>query len=129
MPLFVGEDGRRLAGLAAAEKSQRAERQGSEGGGLGDYALRYAETHAYRAALGLEIGNRLGWAVRQGSINCLLTRPEARVDVDALVENCRRQGVYLRGGAAMGSQAEGWIRISVRTPEENLRIVDALSEG
>jgi histidinol-phosphate/aromatic aminotransferase/cobyric acid decarboxylase-like protein len=91
------------------------------------YAARLAETHLHRRSLGLEIERRLGWEVQEGAINCLLTRPATGFDPGVVIAECREQGVYVRGGAAMGAGARGWIRISVRSPGENLRIVKALA--
>ena len=90
------------------------------------YARRLGETHSHRRSLSTEIGLKLGWEVQEGSINCVLTRPAGGIDPEKIIAGCAEQGVYLRGGAAMGGAAREWIRISVRSPGENIRIAIAM---
>jgi histidinol-phosphate/aromatic aminotransferase/cobyric acid decarboxylase-like protein len=102
------------------------------------YRDRRAEVHAWRAQLRRDLERSLegsGADLFDSCANWLLLRlPElegesCRSAASRLVERCRRRGVFLRdAGATSRVLADRFVRIAVRTPSENRRIVAALAE-
>ncbi|HET6162221.1 MAG TPA: histidinol-phosphate transaminase [Planctomycetota bacterium] len=100
------------------------------------YRDRRAEVHAWRAQLRRDLQRALegsGVDLFDSCANWLLLRlPEldgepSRSAASRLVERCRRRGVFLRdAGATSRVLADRFVRIAVRTPPENRRIVAAI---
>ena len=100
------------------------------------YRGRRAEVHAWRAELRRDLERTLqgsGVDLFDSCANWLLLRlPELEGDVSRtvasrLVERCRCRGVFLRdAGATSRVLADRFIRVAVRTPPENRRIVAAI---
>lgn len=93
------------------------------------YAARYRETHALRQKLAADLRVRTGADVVEGAANFVLAHlPPSGPDAAAVVSVCASAGVYLRDaggmGTALGSHA---LRIAVKSAEQNLRVVDAIS--
>jgi histidinol-phosphate/aromatic aminotransferase/cobyric acid decarboxylase-like protein len=95
------------------------------------YRRRYRETDALRGGLRKALAN-LPW-VRDvsGSANFLLCHLEDRgPEVTAILDSCRREGVFLRNVSNMG-QALGTrvFRTAVKDANDNARIIGALSRA
>jgi histidinol-phosphate/aromatic aminotransferase/cobyric acid decarboxylase-like protein len=100
------------------------------------YRGRRARVHAWRAELRRDLERALqgsGAELFDSCANWLLLRlPEPAGGTCAsaatrLVERCRRRGVFLRdAGASSRVLADRFVRIAVRTPPENRRIVAAI---
>lgn len=94
---------------------------------LGDpnyYAARHCETRRLRATLGAEL-SAFGWEVLPGIANFLLCHlPSEGPDAATVVARCRRQGLFLRDAALMGSRlGRRAIRIAVKDADTNRRMV------
>jgi histidinol-phosphate/aromatic aminotransferase/cobyric acid decarboxylase-like protein len=92
------------------------------------YALRYEETRRLRAQL-VEWLKELGFKVNAGIANFILAHlPSSGPIAAQVVRRCRKQGVYLRDAAPMGSQlGEHALRIAVKDAQANRRIVEVLA--
>jgi histidinol-phosphate/aromatic aminotransferase/cobyric acid decarboxylase-like protein len=100
------------------------------------YRDRRAEVHAWRAQLRRDLERALqgrGVDLFDSCANWLLLRlpdlegESSRSAASRLVECCRRRGVFLRdAGATSRVLADRFVRIAVRTPPENRRIVAAI---
>jgi histidinol-phosphate/aromatic aminotransferase/cobyric acid decarboxylase-like protein len=100
------------------------------------YRGRRTLVHAWRAELRRDLERALqgcGVDLFDSCANWLLLRPPeldgepSRSAASRLVERCRRRGVFLRdGGATSRVLADRFVRIAVRTPPENRRIVAAI---
>jgi histidinol-phosphate/aromatic aminotransferase/cobyric acid decarboxylase-like protein len=94
------------------------------------YAARYPETERFRAQLAQQLG-RLDWEVIEGKANLLLCElPGAGPSAEELVEQCRKQGLFLRNarwiGSRLGSHA---IRIAVKDAQTNARMVAIIEKA
>jgi histidinol-phosphate/aromatic aminotransferase/cobyric acid decarboxylase-like protein len=100
------------------------------------YRGQRAQVHAWRVELRRDLERALqgsGVELFDSGANWLLLRlPElagelSRSAAFRLVERCRRRGVFLRdAGATSRVLANRFVRIAVRTPSENHRIVAAI---
>lgn len=92
------------------------------------YAARIAETHELRRNLAAELRRVAPWRVHEGAINsvlCLLL--PGMPGAAEIVLRCRGAGVYVRHCATISpSLGERAVRVSVRSAEENARVVAAL---
>lgn len=96
------------------------------------YAARYAETHMLREELAGALGSIGGLSVVSGAVaNFLLIHlSEDGPDASTVVARCRREQVFLRDAAAMGSSlGSRAIRIAVKPREEQKRIIAALGRA
>jgi histidinol-phosphate/aromatic aminotransferase/cobyric acid decarboxylase-like protein len=97
------------------------------------YRERRAQVHAWRRELLGELERDLrgrGVILFDSCANWLLLQlPDGGATARAVVERCRGRGVFLRdAGATSEVLADRFVRIAVRTPQENRRIVAAISE-
>lgn len=97
----------------------------------GYYAQRYAQTHELRANLAGALRALAPWRVIEGVINsvlCLL--PPGMPRAARIVRACRARGVYIRDCSSLSPRLEGRaVRVAVRDPEANARVVAALAEA
>jgi histidinol-phosphate/aromatic aminotransferase/cobyric acid decarboxylase-like protein len=95
------------------------------------YARRRARVHQWRASLRRALASSLagrGVRVEDSCANWLLCFLPAPLRAAELVERCRREGVFLRdAGATSPVLGRGVVRVAVRTPAENRRIVAAVA--
>ncbi len=91
------------------------------------YASRYAETRQLRQQLGEEL-QKLGWEVIPGSANFLLCHlPENGPSADELIQQCQREGLFLRNPVTMGSElGSRSIRIAVKDAATNARMLSII---
>jgi len=93
------------------------------------YRAKYRETHVLRAALvsGLE---ELGWRVIPGVANFLLCEtPKRGPGAEAIVQSCRRHGLFLRDVRTMGTaMPDRMIRLAVKDAGTNRRMLEILGE-
>ncbi len=90
------------------------------------YAARYEQTRAYRAQMAADL-RQLGMNVLEGSANFVLM--EGEFDASELVKRCVSRGVYLRDTASMGVRGNHSVRIAIKSPEGNARIVAAIASA
>jgi histidinol-phosphate/aromatic aminotransferase/cobyric acid decarboxylase-like protein/GNAT superfamily N-acetyltransferase len=94
------------------------------------YSARYAETHRFREKLrrGLE---SFGWAITPGCANFLLAHlPETGPDAPTLIERCRRQNLFLRNPANMGSRfGDRTVRLAVKDEATNQRMLEIIRQA
>jgi histidinol-phosphate/aromatic aminotransferase/cobyric acid decarboxylase-like protein len=93
----------------------------------GYYAARFAETRALREQLSEQL-QAFGWTVISGTANFFLCHlPESGPSADKLIQECQKQGLFLRNagsmGAALGSRA---IRLAVKDAATNARMLRIL---
>ena len=97
----------------------------------GWYARRRERVHAWRAALRRALSRSLarsGVRVADSCANWLLLQLPAPLRAADVVERCRAEGIFLRdAGATSPVLGRGVVRVAVRTPAENRRIVAALA--
>jgi len=88
------------------------------------YAARYAETHALRQQLAEQL-ETFGCAVVPGTANFLLCHlPDAGPSAQQLIQECRREGLFLRNAGCMGTQlGSRAIRIAVKDAATNTRML------
>ncbi|MCX7013615.1 MAG: histidinol-phosphate transaminase, partial [Candidatus Sumerlaeota bacterium] len=93
------------------------------------YAARYAETHMYREELVAELRMLGGIEVIPSVASFVLCHlPEDGPTAAEVVAECRKRGLYLRDVAAMGANlGVHALRIAVKDPETNVRIVEILN--
>jgi histidinol-phosphate/aromatic aminotransferase/cobyric acid decarboxylase-like protein len=95
------------------------------------YATRRARVHRWRASLRRALARALaGRFVEIGDscANWLLLFLPPPLRAAELVERCRGEGVFLRdAGATSPVLGAGVVRVAVRTPAENARIVAAVA--
>jgi histidinol-phosphate/aromatic aminotransferase/cobyric acid decarboxylase-like protein len=91
------------------------------------YATRYAETHALRHELAAGL-TALGWEVLPGIANFLLCHlPPDGPGAAAVVQACRRHGVFLRDAASMSARlGTHAVRIAVKDAADNARVLRTL---
>jgi histidinol-phosphate/aromatic aminotransferase/cobyric acid decarboxylase-like protein len=91
------------------------------------YASRYAETRQLRQQLGEEL-QKLGWEVIPGSANFLLCHlPESGPPADELIQQCQREGLFLRNPVTMGSElGSRSIRIAAKDAATNARVLSII---
>jgi histidinol-phosphate/aromatic aminotransferase/cobyric acid decarboxylase-like protein/GNAT superfamily N-acetyltransferase len=96
----------------------------------GYYETRYAETHRLREQLAEHL-QTLGWEVTPGTANFLLCHlPESGPSAEQLIQECQRQGLFLRNASSMGSQLGSHaIRIAVKDTATNARILRIIKEA
>jgi histidinol-phosphate/aromatic aminotransferase/cobyric acid decarboxylase-like protein len=95
------------------------------------YARQRARVHRWRARLRADLRRALagsGVAVGDSCANWLLLTLPAPLRADALVERCRAADVFLRdAGATSPVLGPNVVRVAVRTPAENRRIVGVVA--
>lgn len=93
------------------------------------YSARREETHRMRGQLAIDL-SVLGWEVIPGSANFLLSHlPAAGPNARELVEACKRQGLFVRDAAVMGSLlGDRAVRIAMKDEESNRRMLAILSK-
>jgi len=93
------------------------------------YAARYQETHALRKELAGDLAS-LGWDVLPGIANFLLCHlPADGPDAESIVAACRKQGLFMRNAALMGSAlGSRMIRVAVKDESTNQRMIAILRE-
>lgn len=93
------------------------------------YAARYAETHRLRDQLGQGLA-RLHIETVPSVTNFLLCHlPDPGPDAAALIEQARKQGLFLRDVSTMGSQlSERAVRIAVKDADTNRRLLEILGD-
>lgn len=95
------------------------------------YAERRARVHRWRASLRRALARELARGsveVADSCANWLLLFLPSPLRAAELVERCRADGVFLRdAGATSPVLGPGVVRVAVRTPAENLRIVAAVA--
>ncbi len=94
------------------------------------YRARYAETHLLRDQLAGHLKG-LGWEIIPGVANFLLGHlPENGASAEILVQECRREGLFLRNAALMGSQmGERTIRVAVKDAATNARMAQIIERA
>lgn len=94
------------------------------------YAARHAETHALREEFAKGIA-ALGWEVVSSVTNFLLCHlPPDGPDAPTVITRCRKQGLFLRDAAAMGSQlGDRAIRVAVKDAGTNRRMLRILGDA
>ena len=93
------------------------------------YAERYRQTQELRELLAITL-EALGWKVLPGVANFLLCLlPGDGPTADAVVQGCRKRGLFLRDAALMGTQlGPRTIRIAVKDAATNARMAGILGE-
>lgn len=91
------------------------------------YFARYAETHAARDRLALDL-RALGWDVLPGIANFLLCHlPSTGPDAETIVQRCRAHGLFLRNARAMSQHlGDRTVRLAVKDPTTNARMLEVL---
>lgn len=91
------------------------------------YTARYAETRSLRRGL-VEALQPLGWEILEGSANFILCHlPATGSDAETLAALCRKEGLYLRNTASMGTDmGRHALRIAVKDTATNQRLVEIL---
>lgn len=89
------------------------------------YKERFAQTHAFRKKLTMEV-NKLGFEVEKGACaNFILCKVPNGVDATKLIERMKRNKVFVRDGCGV----PGMLRITVLSEEENALVVNALQQS
>jgi histidinol-phosphate/aromatic aminotransferase/cobyric acid decarboxylase-like protein len=96
-------------------------------GDPGYYAARYRETHVLREELAVRLGG-LGLRVIPGVANFLLCHmPEEVPEAAAVVQACRREGLFLRDASPMGTAlGRRALRVAVKDGGTNDRMMQVL---
>jgi histidinol-phosphate/aromatic aminotransferase/cobyric acid decarboxylase-like protein len=91
------------------------------------YVARYQETLALRESLASDLRS-LDWEVHQGRANFLLCHlPKNSLDAEALIEQCREHGLFLRNAGLVGTGPDS-VRVAVKDAETNRRMLNILQE-
>jgi histidinol-phosphate/aromatic aminotransferase/cobyric acid decarboxylase-like protein/GNAT superfamily N-acetyltransferase len=92
------------------------------------YAARWRETAELRLQLADGL-TKLGWSVVPGTANFVLCHlPDNGPTASDLVAKCRKQGIFLRDAARMGSHLGSHaIRVAVKGAETNIRMLEILN--
>lgn len=94
----------------------------------GYYAEKYFQTTVLRTQLSSALCDIEGLTVVSGSANWLSCRSEK--SGQAVTSHCEHQGVMIRTGIGMFlDPPSGFLRVAVRSEEENARIVDAVASA
>ncbi len=96
----------------------------------GYYAGRWRQTATLRTELAARLRSAVdGATVDESVANFVLLRlPPDEVGAPELVSRCRRRGVFLRDLSMLSPAFEGrTVRVAVRGPAENARVVDAVA--
>lgn len=93
------------------------------------YVGRYGETAGLRSGIRAAI-EEAGFEVTEGCINALMVHlPPNGPSAEDVCSRSARQGVYLRDASSMGnSLGSHTLRVSVRSDQENARIVGTLAD-
>ncbi len=94
------------------------------------YSSRWKQTHQLRQTLAAELRG-MGWEIFPGSGNFNFAHlPDDGPSARELVIACRREGLFLRDAAAMGSNlGHRAIRIAVKGAAINARMIEILSQN
>ncbi len=94
------------------------------------YDARYRETHRLREELAADLSAATNWEVLPGTANFLLCQlPERGPTAHEIVKAARERNLFLRDAKMMGQRlGDRTIRIAVKSAEQNLRMVEIISE-
>ena len=92
------------------------------------YRERYVETRRLRSELASALRGIAGTVV-EGEANFVLWRLPMNLDALALAESCEREGVYVRRAGPIGAGLENTLRISVKAPGVQRRMLDILGQA
>jgi len=95
------------------------------------YQMRFAETESLRHDLATGIRRvRPEWDVTEGCTNFVLCRvPSTGPTAAAIVEQCRRRGLFVRDVGSMGTQIGAYtVRVAVKDAETQGRMLKILGE-